>query len=81
MAPSAIEEQQQQAAVPQGDDRTYPAAKIYDVKETRFEKYIEPDASGRKRALEKPDTAAIVIDNGTLDYVCSLWARSLDYAC
>lgn len=69
MAPSAVEEQQQ-ASAPQGEEKEYPPAQIYNVKETKFEKYIEPDTSGRKKALEKPDSAAIVIDNGMLAASC-----------
>jgi hypothetical protein len=65
MAPSAVEEQQQ-ASAPQGEEKEYLPAQIYNVKETRFEKYIEPDTSGRKKALERPDSTAIVIDNGML---------------
>ncbi|KAL6860189.1 Nuclear actin-protein involved in chromatin remodeling [Amphichorda felina] len=66
MAPSAIDE----PAAADGDvkmanARTYPPAHIYPVKETRFEKYIEPQGDGRRRALEQPDGAAIVIDNGS----------------
>ncbi|KAM0254987.1 hypothetical protein ACHAQJ_006215 [Trichoderma viride] len=62
MAPSAIDER-----VPrQPQEKTYPPAKIYPVKETKFEKFIEPQTDGRKRALEQPGNAAIVIDNGEL---------------
>lgn len=62
MAPSAIDER-----VPQPpQEKTYPPAKIFPVKETKFEKFIEPQTDGRKRALEQPGNAAIVIDNGEL---------------
>lgn len=61
MAPSAID---QSAAAAPPDTKTYPPAKIFPVKETRFEKYIEPETGGRSKALQQPDSAAIVIDNG-----------------
>lgn len=59
MAPSAVDDKL--AAPP---EKTYPLANISLVKETRFEKYIAPQPDGRKRALENPGGAAIVIDNG-----------------
>lgn len=62
MAPSAIDDEPPAIKAP--EPRTYPPAKIFPVKETRFENYIEPQYDGRKRALEQPDSAAIVIDNG-----------------
>jgi actin-related protein 5 len=62
MAPTAIDEPA--AAAPPQDTKTYPPAKIYNVKDIKFEKYIEPKSDGRKRALEQPGSAAIVIDNG-----------------
>ncbi|KAL7937867.1 actin-like protein [Trichoderma chlorosporum] len=61
MSPSAIDDRVPQA--PQ--EKTYPAPKIFPVKETKFEKFIEPQTDGRKRALEQPGNAAIVIDNGS----------------
>lgn len=61
MAPSAVDEQQQ---APAREEKTYPPARIYDVKETRFEKAIPVQTDGRKRALEQSGGAAIVIDNG-----------------
>ena len=65
MAPSAIDEPAAtDGDVKMADARTYPPAHIDPVKETRFEKYIEPQSDGRRRALEQPDGAAIVIDNG-----------------
>lgn len=60
MAPSAIDDKPRAPAA----DKTYPPAKIFPVKETRFEKYIAPQEDGRKRALEQHGSAAIVIDNG-----------------
>lgn len=60
MAPSAVDEK----PIGPPEAKTYPPAHIFPVKETRFEKYIDPQEDGRKRALENPDTAAIVIDNG-----------------
>lgn len=62
MAPSAIDV----PAIAAPKPKTYPPAKIFPVKETHFEKFIEPQADGRKRALEHPGGAAIVIDNGEL---------------
>lgn len=62
MAPSAID---QSAAAAPPDTKTYPPAKIFPMKETRFEKYIEPETGGRSKALQQPDSAAIVIDNGS----------------
>lgn len=62
MAPSAIDERMPQAP----PEKTYPPAKIFPVKETKFEKFIEPESDGRKKALEQPGNAAIVIDNGEL---------------
>lgn len=68
MAPSAVDEPADAAAVDikMTDTRTFPPPNIYPVKEMRFEKYIEPQPDGRKRALEQPDSAAIVIDNGKI---------------
>ncbi|KAJ2965498.1 hypothetical protein NQ176_g10589 [Zarea fungicola] len=63
MAPSATSEQP--TAAPHMDERTFPPAMIYPVKETRFEKYVAPDSEGRKRALKLEGNAAIVIDNGS----------------
>lgn len=60
MAPSAID----QPAIKAPEPKTYPPAKIFPVKETRFENYIEPQSDGRRRALKDPGSAAIVIDNG-----------------
>ncbi|RCI09817.1 hypothetical protein L249_4170 [Ophiocordyceps polyrhachis-furcata BCC 54312] len=55
MAPSAVHVKA---------EKTYPPANIFTVKETRFDKFISPEADGRRQALKQPDTAAIVIDNG-----------------
>lgn len=61
MAPSAIDDPKQ----PRPDEKAYPPANIFPVKETRFEKYIEPQADGYKKAFEQhKGNAAIVIDNG-----------------
>ncbi|PHH92510.1 hypothetical protein CDD83_7007 [Cordyceps sp. RAO-2017] len=61
MAPSAIDDKPPTAP----GTKSYPPANISPAKETRFESYIEPRADGRKRALEQPGSAAIVIDNGS----------------
>lgn len=61
MAPSAMDP----PALPQRVEKIYPPAKIYNVKESKFEKHIPPQADGREKALAQPDgEAAIVIDNG-----------------
>lgn len=60
MAPSAIDEPKQTRP----DDKTYPPAKLFPMKETRFEKFIEPQSDGYKKAFEQDGGAAIVIDNG-----------------
>ncbi|CAM1511348.1 Fc.00g088610.m01.CDS01 [Cosmosporella sp. VM-42] len=60
MAPSAID----QPAIAAPKTKIYPPAKLFPVQETKFEKFIEPQSDGRKRALEQP-SAAIVIDNGS----------------
>ncbi|KFA78857.1 hypothetical protein S40288_05305 [Stachybotrys chartarum IBT 40288] len=62
MAPSAID---QPAVTASTVTKTYPPATIFPVKETRFEKFIEPQEDGRKRALEHSGDAALVIDNGS----------------
>jgi actin-related protein 5 len=59
MAPSAVDEPKQIRP----EERTYPPAKIFPMKETRFEKFIEPQADGYRKAFEHGN-AAIVIDNG-----------------
>lgn len=60
MAPSAIDQPAIAAPIP----KSYPPARIYPVKETRFENYIEPETDGRRKALENPGSSAIVIDYG-----------------
>ena len=63
MAPSAIEETINRRDI----WKTLPAPKLHPVKEARFEKYVEPQDDGHKRALTLPHgEAAIIIDNGTL---------------
>jgi actin-related protein 5 len=62
MAPSAIDEA---AALHAPPERTYPPAKIFPVKEVKFEKPIAVQVDGREKALAQPaGTTAIVIDNG-----------------
>lgn len=63
MAPSAVD----QPAIKASEEKTYPPAKIFPVKETRFENFIEPSKDGRERALKQPESSAIVIDNGELE--------------
>lgn len=66
MAPSAVDDPASEAVdVKMTDEKTYPPANIVPVRETRFEKYTEPQSDGREKALEQySDSAAIVIDNG-----------------
>jgi len=61
MAPSATD-----GPVPMDvDEKTYPPAKIFPVKEPKFEKIITPQFDGREKALAQPSGGAvIVIDNG-----------------
>lgn len=70
MAPSAVDGPSTSGDIKMTDAKTYPQANIFPVKETRFEKFLEPQPDGRKKALEQSDTAAIVIDNGELDHSC-----------
>lgn len=46
-------------------EKTYPPANIFPVKETKFQAFAAPQSDGRRRALQQPGTAAIVIDNGS----------------
>jgi actin-related protein 5 len=66
MAPSAIDPPTQVLGeIPTRKEKTYPPAKIFQVKEVRFEKHISPQPDGREKALTQPQGgAAIVIDNG-----------------
>ncbi|KOS18125.1 Actin-like protein arp5 [Escovopsis weberi] len=61
MAPGALD--QKLAARP--EERTYPPARVFPVKETRFDKYIVPQIYDRRRTREQHETPAIVIDNGS----------------
>ncbi|KAH6660705.1 putative chromatin remodeling complex subunit [Truncatella angustata] len=67
MAPSAIDPPAQVLGeLPIRREKTYPAARIFPVKEVRFEKYTPPQPDGREKALAQPaGSAAIVIDNGS----------------
>jgi hypothetical protein len=67
MAPSATEADASAIpALPVREEKTYPPAKLFNVKETRFDKYVAPQPEGREKALAQPSgSAAIVIDNGT----------------
>lgn len=66
MAPSAIDPPAPATGeLPVRHEKIYPPARIYPVKETRFEKHTEPQPDGREKALSRPQgSAAIVIDNG-----------------
>lgn len=51
--------------LPIREEKTYPPARIFNVKETKFEKYVTPHSDGRDKAHAMPEgSAAIVIDNG-----------------
>ncbi|ORY63199.1 putative chromatin remodeling complex subunit [Pseudomassariella vexata] len=68
MAPSAIDPPVSAAvpALPVPDEKTYPPARIYPMKEMRFEKHTPPQPDGREKALaQSSGSAAIVIDNGS----------------
>lgn len=63
MAPSAMDI----PALPIRQEKTYPPARIYNVKETKFDKPIPAQPDGREEALERPaGSVAIVIDNGAV---------------
>ncbi|KAF4634140.1 hypothetical protein G7Y89_g3957 [Cudoniella acicularis] len=62
MAPSAIETAPQ-ASEPES---SIPPPKLYPPREAHFEKFIEPQPDGYRKAVSRgPDRAAIVIDNGS----------------
>ncbi|KAH7035577.1 putative chromatin remodeling complex subunit [Microdochium trichocladiopsis] len=64
MAPSAIDDPL--PPLPKREEKTYPPARICNVKETKFEKAVEIQTDGRRQALSRTDgSAAIVIDNGS----------------
>lgn len=63
MAPSAVDTPM--PPLPVREEKAYPPARIFNVKETKFEKYVAPQPDGREKAFAQPDgTTAIVIDNG-----------------
>ncbi|KAG4224409.1 hypothetical protein PC116_g27137, partial [Phytophthora cactorum] len=62
MAPSATD----LPALPVRQEKMYPPPRIYNVKETKFEKPTPPQPDGREEALARPaGSVAIVIDNGS----------------
>ncbi|KAI1857664.1 hypothetical protein JX265_011079 [Neoarthrinium moseri] len=67
MAPSAVDPSTQSLGdIPMREEKTYPPANIYPVKEFRFEAHTPPQPDGREKALAQPaGRAAIVIDNGS----------------
>ncbi|KAK8106290.1 actin [Apiospora kogelbergensis] len=67
MAPSAVDPTVSAlAALPVREEKTYPAARIFPMKENRFEKPTPEQPDGREKALAQPTgSAAIVIDNGS----------------
>jgi actin-related protein 5 len=61
MAPSAVDPPARESGPP---DTTHPL-KLYSVKESHFEKFLEPQPDGyQKAAARGRGNAAIVIDNG-----------------
>jgi actin-related protein 5 len=63
MAPSAIDTPM--PPLPVREEKKYPPARIYNVKETKFEEYVAPQPDGREKALARSEgETAIVIDNG-----------------
>ncbi|KAK7997094.1 O-methyltransferase- family 2 [Apiospora arundinis] len=67
MAPSAVDTTAPAlTALPMREEKTYPAARIFPMKENRFEKPTPEQPDGREKALARPTgSAAIVIDNGS----------------
>ncbi|KAI1638523.1 putative chromatin remodeling complex subunit [Biscogniauxia mediterranea] len=66
MAPSAMDTPM--PPLPVREAKTYPPAKIFNVKETKFDKFVAPQSDGREKALalaQSGEPAAIVIDNGS----------------
>lgn len=63
MAPSATDDAIIASKMPPA--REYPPAKIFPMKEAKFEKSVEIQSDGREKALARDD-AVIVIDNGQL---------------
>lgn len=62
MAPSAVDV----PMLPPREEKVYPPAKIYPVKDIKFEKHTPPQPDGREKALAQPQgSVAIVIDNGS----------------
>lgn len=52
-------------ALPVRETKSYPPARIFNVKETKFEKYVATEPIGREIAASMEfGEAAIVIDNG-----------------
>jgi actin-related protein 5 len=65
MAPSATEN----GNLSQGQPQALPPPQLYPVKEAHFERYIEPQTDGYRKAVGLgPNGAAIVIDNGASYY-------------
>ncbi|KAI0132296.1 hypothetical protein BJ170DRAFT_680183 [Xylariales sp. AK1849] len=67
MAPSAVDPPAPVLGeLPLREEKTYPPARVYPVKETRFEKPTKAQPDGREKALAQTGgSAAIVIDNGS----------------
>ncbi|KAI1766208.1 actin-related protein, ARP5 class [Hypoxylon sp. FL1150] len=62
MAPSAIDP----PAIPARQEKTYPPPRIFNAKETKFEKPVTAQPDGYEKALARPaGSVAIVIDNGS----------------
>ena len=61
MAPSAVDPPAQTSE----PDNTVRPAHLYTPRETRFERYLEPQPNGYRQAKSRgPERATIVIDNG-----------------
>ncbi|KAK7956109.1 putative ARP5-Actin-related protein [Apiospora aurea] len=67
MAPSAVDPTVPGfGTLPVREEKTYPPARIFPMKENRFEKPTPEQPDGRQKALAQPaGSAAIVIDNGS----------------
>lgn len=61
--------------LPVREAKIYPPARIFNVKETKFEKHVASQPDGREEALKRDEgSAAIVIDNGPAPPIPALQA-------
>ena len=49
---------------------------IYNAQDHPFKGYHPPQTEGYERSKANPDTSAIVIDNGALEYTMETWDRA-----